>query len=65
LGLRKVGLINGVFHAPTEASLKISRRNPHWMSTYSLTFLPRVIKSSSKSQSYSKLIFQTDSNEKS
>jgi hypothetical protein len=61
LGIGKVGLINGVFHAPTEASLKISRRNPRQMSTDYFTFLPRAIKSSRKSKSYPKLIIQTDS----
>jgi hypothetical protein len=43
-GIRKIGFIDGVFHAPTEDSLKISRRNPRRMSTCFFTFLPRVSK---------------------
>jgi hypothetical protein len=35
LGVRETGVIDGVFHAPTEAALKMSRRNPSRMSTYS------------------------------
>ena len=39
LGIRETGFIDGVFHAPTEASLKIGRLNPKQMSTYHATFL--------------------------
>jgi hypothetical protein len=34
LGLREAGFIYGVFHAPTEAALKISRQTPSRMSTH-------------------------------
>jgi hypothetical protein len=39
LGIRETGFIYGVFHAPTEAALKIGRLNPMQMSTYHATFL--------------------------
>src|SRR5450432_2279102 len=39
LGIRETGFIDGVFHAPTEAALKIGRLNPKQMSTYHTTFL--------------------------
>jgi hypothetical protein len=55
LGIGKTGVIYGVFHAPTEAALKIGRLNPKWMSTHPATFLSRPSK---------KLIIQTHSNEK-
>ena len=35
LGIREVGFVNGVFHAQTEAALKMSRLNPCRMSTHS------------------------------
>src|ERR1035437_1448510 len=53
LGLRKTGVIYGVFHAPTEAALKIRRQTPNRMSTHPSTFLLRRIKN---------LIIQTHSN---
>jgi hypothetical protein len=34
LGIREAGLIYGVFHAPTEAALKIGRQTPSRMSTH-------------------------------
>ena len=43
LGIRKTGVIYGVFHAPTEAALKISRPIPCRMSTHPSTFLSRPI----------------------
>ena len=52
LGIGKTGVIDGVFHASTEAALKMSRLNPRWMSTHPCTFLSRPIK---------KLIIQTHS----
>ena len=52
LGIRKTGVIYGVFHAPTEAALKMSRRNPRRMSTHPATYLSRPIQ---------KLIIQTHS----
>jgi hypothetical protein len=39
LGIGKPGVIDGVFHAPTEAALKMSRLNPRRMSTHPYTFL--------------------------
>jgi len=44
LGIRKTGLIDGVFHAPTEAALKISRLSPSPRSTHRCTILPRTAK---------------------
>ena len=41
LGVGETGLINGVFHAPTEAPLKMNRPNPSRMSTNTATFLLR------------------------
>jgi len=41
LGIREIGLIYGVFHAPTEAALKIDRQTSGWMSTH-----PSTIRSS-------------------
>ena len=52
LGIRKTRVIYDVFHAPTEAALKMSRLNPQWMSTHPATFLSRPCK---------KLIIQTHS----
>jgi hypothetical protein len=34
LGVRETGVICSVFHAPTEAALKISRRSPSPVSTH-------------------------------
>jgi hypothetical protein len=34
LGIRETGVIYGVFHAPTEAALKMSRQTPSRMSTH-------------------------------
>jgi hypothetical protein len=46
LGLRKTGVVYGVFHASTEAALKMSRQTPSRMSTYLSTNLsPTVDKS--------------------
>jgi len=39
LGVGKVGFVYGVFHAPTEAALKMSRQTPSRMSTHPATFL--------------------------
>jgi hypothetical protein len=39
LGIRETGFVYGVFHAPIEASLKMSRRNPSRMSTDLVTIL--------------------------
>ena len=44
LGIRETGVIYGVFHAPTEAALKIGRRIPSRMSTHPATFLSCPIK---------------------
>jgi hypothetical protein len=34
LGIRKAGIVYGVFHAPTEAALKMSRPKSNRMSTH-------------------------------
>jgi hypothetical protein len=39
LGIRETGVIDGVFHALTEAALKIGRRTPSRMSTHPATYL--------------------------
>ena len=62
LGIRQTGFVYGVFHAPIEASLKMSRRNPCRMSTYLVT----ILHSSSNSPlnhnaNRQKMIIQTDS----
>ena len=44
LGIRKTGLRYGVFHAPTEAALKIGRLRPSPMSTQHCTILPLTTK---------------------
>ena len=41
LGVGETGLIDGVFHAPTEAPLKIGRPNQSRMSTNTAAFLLR------------------------
>jgi hypothetical protein len=41
LGIRETGIIYGVFHAPTEAALKMNRLSPRPLSTHHCTFLPR------------------------
>ena len=38
LGIGEAGFVEGVFHAPTEAALKMSRRIPRRMSTHSALF---------------------------
>ena len=38
LGIRETGFIYGIFHAPTEAPLKIGRQTPSWMSTHPSLF---------------------------
>ena len=42
LGIRETGVIYGVFHAPTEAALKMSRQTPSRMSTPPSTNLSRT-----------------------
>jgi hypothetical protein len=37
LGIRQAGFVYGVFHAPTEAALKIDRQSPSRMSTHPST----------------------------
>ena len=44
LGIRETGLVYGVFHARTEATLKMRRRNPSRMSTHPSTILSPAIK---------------------
>jgi len=44
LGIGKAGFVDGVFHAPTEAPLKMSRQTPSRMSTHPSTFISRPIK---------------------
>jgi hypothetical protein len=48
LGVRETGLIYGVFHAPTAAALKMSRRNPSRMSTHPSTILLPAIKQTTR-----------------
>ena len=57
LGVGEAGLIYGVFHAPTEAPLKIGRPNQSRMSTNTASFLLRPHQQPSPSYS-SKLIFR-------
>src|ERR1039457_3457045 len=62
LGIRKTGLIYGVFHALTEAALKMSRRNPGRMSTYPFAILSRhTISPVNDGTKLQKGIIQTDS----
>ena len=66
LGIRETGFIYGVFHAPTEAALKIGRQTPNQMSTHPSIIRSLAIRKPSEPQHHSqKLIIQTDSNEKS
>jgi hypothetical protein len=62
LGICETRVIYGVFHAPNEAALKMSRPKPSRMSTHRSTFPSRPINKSSASQRYStNLIIQTHS----
>jgi hypothetical protein len=62
LGIRKAGVIYGVFHAPTEAALKMSRLNPSRMSTHPSRNLSRTIQQSREPHANrKKWIIQTDS----
>jgi len=44
LVIGEAGFVDGVFHAPTEAPLKMSRQTPSRMSTHPSTFISRPIK---------------------
>jgi Beta xylosidase C-terminal Concanavalin A-like domain len=61
LGIRETGLIYGVFHAPTEAALKIGRRRPSPMSTHPCTIRPLTTKQTIQipSRNPKNLIIQT------
>jgi len=62
LGIRKTGLVYGVFHASTEAPLKMSRQNPSRMSTHPSNILSPVIHQTGNPHHHTeKLIIQTDS----
>ena len=62
LGIGEAGFVYGVFHAPTEAALKMSRRNPCLMSTHSSLFFHSSSSRSPESQRLSpKPIIQTHS----
>ncbi len=62
LGIGETGVIYGVFHAPTEAALKMSRQKPSRMSTHPSTFLSAPIKKTSASlRNSANLIIQTHS----
>jgi len=62
LGIRETCLIYGVFHAPTEAALKMSRQTPSRMSTHPSTIYSLAFKQPSQPQHQSEnLIIQTDS----
>jgi hypothetical protein len=64
LGIRKTGIVDGVFHAPTEAALKMSRPNPCQMSTHHSLSFHSSSRSTPESQRLSKKpIIQTDSYE--
>jgi hypothetical protein len=63
LGIRETGFICGVFHAPTEAALKMNRPTPDRMSTHPSNLILIAINQPAKPQRLSeKLIIQTDSN---
>jgi hypothetical protein len=63
LGIRETGVIDGVFHALTEAALKMSRQNPSLLSTYPFTILSHhtiaPVNAAAKLQNW---IIQTGSN---
>ena len=62
LGIGEAGFVYGVFHALTEAALKMSRRNPSPMSTLSSLFFHSSSSRPPKSQQLSpKPIIQTNS----
>ncbi len=64
LGIGEAGFIYGVFHAPTEAALKMSRPNPYQMSTRSSFFFHSSSSRPTESQRLSqKPIIQTHSKE--
>ena len=54
LGIRETGLIYGVFHAPTEAALKMSRPSPSRMSTHPALFFHAQSRQPLESQRQSK-----------
>jgi hypothetical protein len=62
LGIGETGVIDGVFHAPTEASLKISRLSPSRVSTHpSIILSPAIKQTDEPYRQPGKLIIQTDS----
>lgn len=62
LGIGEAGFVAGVFHAPTEAALKMSRPNPGQMSTHSsLLFHPSSSSPPASTMNFPKADFQTDS----
>ena len=50
LGIREAGVIYGVFHAPTEAALKIGRQTPSRMSTHTVIICSLAINHPSQPQ---------------
>lgn len=62
LGIGETGFVDGVFHAPTEAALKMSRRIPSRMSTHPSTNRSRTSQQPCETRTIlENLIIQTDS----